>query len=196
VASPVVSSVAPAAPAVLDLPGYLAGTWDIDPEHSYVGFTVRHLIVTKVHGRFGAVRGEITAAKDPLKSAATVAIDLASIDTGNATRDEHLRSTDFLDTAQFPEMTYRTTGVRPDGERFVIDGELTLKGVTRSVPLSASFDGVTSDPWGGTRAGFSALASINRRDFGVTFDGKADGVAIVAERVDIHIDVEAVLRLP
>lgn len=195
-ASPVVSSVAPAAPAVLDLPGYLAGTWDIDPEHSYVGFTVRHLIVTKVHGRFGAVRGEITAAKDPLKSAATVAIDLASIDTGNATRDEHLRSTDFLDTAQFPEMTYRTTSVQPDGERFVIDGELTLKGVTRSVPLSASFDGVTSDPWGGTRTGFSALASINRRDFGVTFDGKADGVAIVAERVDIHIDVEAVLRLP
>jgi polyisoprenoid-binding protein YceI len=188
------ASPAVPAPTGLDLPGYRTGVWDIDSDHSYVGFTVRHLIVTKVHGKFDKVRGEITTTEDPLKSAASVTVDLASISTGNDARDQHLRSADFLDTERFPEMTYQTSGIRSDGDQFILDGKLTLKGVTRDVPLTVRFDGTTPDPWGGTRAGFSALASINRRDFGVTFDGKADGVAIVADRIDIHIDVEAVLR--
>ncbi|MPZ80049.1 MAG: hypothetical protein GEV28_06510 [Actinophytocola sp.] len=180
----------------LDIPGYIAGTWDIDPAHTDVGFVVRHMVVTKVRGRFDEVKGEIVTAENPLESGVTIAIDLSSISTNNKQRDDHLRSADFFEVETHPEMIYKAVGARRDGDSFVLDGELTLKGVTRTVPLTFELNGFGADPWGGTRAGFSATAQINRKDFNVNFDGVQNGIAVVADKIDIHIEVEAVLRQP
>jgi polyisoprenoid-binding protein YceI len=180
----------------LELPGYVAGTWDIDPAHTDVGFVVRHLVVTKVRGRFDKVQGEIVTGENPLDSSVDITIDLRSVSTNNNQRDDHLRSPDFFEVDTHPEMTYRASGARQDGDKFVLDGELTLKGVTRVVPLTFELNGFGADPWGGTRAGFSATAEINRKDFNVNFDGVNNGIAVVADKIDIHIEVEAVLRKP
>jgi polyisoprenoid-binding protein YceI len=180
----------------LEIPGYLAGTWDIDPVHTDVGFVVRHMVVAKVRGRFNQVTGEIITAENPLESSVHIAVDLNSINTNNSHRDDHLRSPDFFEVETHPEMTYTATAARQDGENFVLDGELSLKGVTRTVPLTFELNGITTDPWGGTRAGFSATGQINRRDFNVNFEGVQNGLAVVADKIDLHIEVEAVLRRP
>lgn len=177
------------------IPTYLAGTWDIDPVHSEVGFTVRHLMVSKVRGRFGTFNGTIVTAENPLDSAVTAEIDLTSIDTNNPQRDEHLRSTDFFEVQTYPTMTYRSTGLRLDGGEYLLDGELTLKGVTRPVPLRLEFNGFGPDAYGGTRAGFTATGQIDRRDFNVNFAAAMEtGGVVVADRVTITIEAEAVLR--
>lgn len=181
---------------VLQIPGYLAGTWDIDPAHTDVGFVVRHLMVTKVRGRFDDVQGQIVTAENPLESSVDITIDLRSVSTNNKQRDDHLRSPDFFEVETHPVMTYRGSGVRQEGEKFVLDGELTLKGVTKVVPLTFELNGFTTDPWGGTRAGFSATAQLNRKDFNVNFDGVQNGIAVVADKIDITIEVEAILRQP
>jgi polyisoprenoid-binding protein YceI len=180
----------------LQIPGYLAGTWDIDAAHTDVGFVVRHMVVTKVRGRFDQVKGQIVTAENPLESSVDIAIDLTTVSTNNKQRDDHLRSPDFFEVDSFPEMTYQATGAREVGDSFVLDGQLTLKGVSRTVPLTFEMNGVTPDPYGGTRAGFSATAQINRKDFNVNFEGVQNGVAVVADKIDIHIEVEAVLRQP
>jgi polyisoprenoid-binding protein YceI len=177
------------------IPGYLAGTWTIDPVHSEVGFSVRHMMVSKVRGKFGKFSGEIVTAEDVLGSAVTAEIDLSSIDTGNEQRDGHLRSLDFFDVENHPLMTYRSTGVRQDGEDYVLDGELTLKGVTRSVPLRLTVNGFGPDAYGGTRAGFTATGEINRQDFGVTWNAAIEtGGVAVSDKVAIHLETEAVLQ--
>jgi len=153
------------------IPGYVAGTWDIDPVHSEVGFSARHMMVSKVRGRFNTFSGKIVTGKDPLASSVTAEIELASIITGNEQRDEHIRSADFFEVEKYPTMTYRSTGVRQHGDGYVLDGELTLKGVTKSVPLTLELNGFGPDPYGGTRAGFSATGELNRRDFNVNFSG-------------------------
>ena len=171
------------------------GTWDIDPVHSEVGFAVRHMMVSKVRGRFASFSGEIVTAENFLDSSVTASIDLVSINTGNEQRDEHIRSADFLDVANHPTMTYRSTGLRRDGENYVLDGELTLRGVTRSVPLALEVTGFGPDAYGGTRAGFSATAAINRSDFGVDISPPLDGGGVVlSDKVEIQLDVQAVLR--
>jgi polyisoprenoid-binding protein YceI len=180
----------------LYIPGYVAGTWDIDPVHTDVGFVVRHLVVAKVRGRFDKVAGTVVTAENPLESSVDIAVDLTSVNTNNPQRDAHLRSPDFFEVDEHPEMIYRASGARQDGENFVLDGELTLKGITRTVPLTFELNGFTSDPWGGTRAGFSATGQLNRKDFDVNFDGVQNGLAVVADKIDIHIEVEAVLRQP
>jgi polyisoprenoid-binding protein YceI len=180
----------------LEIPGYLAGTWDIDPTHTDVGFVVRHMVVAKVRGRFDKVSGHIVTAENPFESSIDVAVDLRSVSTNNAQRDDHLRSPDFFEVDTHPEMTYRATGVRQDGENFVLDGELTLKGVTRTVPLTFELNGFGTDPWGATRAGFSATGHLNRKDFNVNFDGVQNGIAVVADKIDIQIEAEAILRRP
>src|SRR5438477_13115367 len=109
------------------IPGYVVGTWSIDPVHSEVGFTVRHMMVSKVRGKFANYSGEIVTAENPLDSKVTASVDLTSIDTGNADRDNHLRSTDFFDTEQNKTMDFRSTGIRADGDDYLLDGELTLK---------------------------------------------------------------------
>jgi polyisoprenoid-binding protein YceI len=177
------------------IPGYVAGTWNIDSTHSEVGFAVRHMMVSKVRGKFTKFAGEIVTADDMLDSSVTAEIDLASIDTGAEQRDGHLRSADFFDTENHPTMTYRSTGVRPDGDDYILDGELTLKGVTRQVPLKLEVNGFGPDAYGGTRAGFSATGHINRSDFGITWNAAIEGGGVVvADRVDLHLEIEAVLK--
>lgn len=177
------------------IPGYVAGTWDIDPVHSDVSFTVRHMMVSKVRGRFAAFSGAIVTGADITGSEVTATIDATSIDTGNAQRDEHVRSADFFDAANHPTWTYRSTGVRTDSGDVVVDGELTIKGVTRPVPLTLEVNGFGPDAFGGVRAGFSASATINRSDFGVDIAMPLDGGGVVVgEKVQINLEIEVVLR--
>jgi polyisoprenoid-binding protein YceI len=177
------------------IPGYLAGTWTIDTLHSEVGFSVRHMMVSKVRGKFTKFSGELVTAENPLDSSVTAEIDLASIDTGSEQRDGHLRSPDFFDTDNHPQMTYRSTGLRADGDDYVLDGELTLKGVTRNVPLKLELNGFGPDPYGGTRAGFTATGQINRADFGVTYNAAIEGGGVVvSDKVELHLEIEAVLQ--
>jgi len=177
------------------IPDYVAGTWNIDPVHSEVGFAVRHMMVSKVRGRFNTFSGELVTGKDPLASSVTAEIDLASIITGNEQRDAHIRSADFFEVETYPTMTYRSTGVRQDGGDFVIDGDLTLKGVTKSVPLKLELNGFGPDPFGGTRAGFTATGELNRRDFNVNFTAPMqNGGAVVADKISLHLEIETVLE--
>jgi polyisoprenoid-binding protein YceI len=177
------------------IPGYVAGTWTIDNLHSEVGFSVRHMMVSKVRGKFTKFSGELVTADNPFDSSVTAEIDLASIDTGSEQRDGHLRSPDFFDTENHPLMTYRSAGLRADGDHYVLDGELTLKGVTRTVPLKLEVNGFGPDAYGGTRAGFTATGQINRADFGVTWNAAIEGGGVVvADKVDLHLEIEAVLR--
>jgi polyisoprenoid-binding protein YceI len=176
------------------IPGYVAGTWTIDPVHTEVGFSVRHMMVSKVRGKFTTFSGEIVTGEKPADSSVTAEIDLTSINTGNDQRDAHLRSADFFEVETHPKMTYRSTGVRDDDGDFILDGELSLKGVTRNVPLRLEVNGFGPDAYGGTRAGFTATAEINRRDFGVNFSAALqNGGAVVSDKVTIHLEVEAVL---
>jgi polyisoprenoid-binding protein YceI len=179
---------------VVELPGYVAGTWDFDPPHTYVGFVVRHLVVTKVRGKFENVEGHLVTAENPLESSVEVSVDLNSVNTSNEMRDNHLRSADFFEIETYPRMTFRSTGVRQNGDDFILDGDLTIKDTTRPVSLHFEYAGVTPDPWGGTRIGFSAKGEINRRDFNVNFEGLQNGLAVVADKIELVIDVEAKLR--
>jgi len=177
------------------IPGYVTGTWTIDPVHSEVGFSVRHMMVSKVRGKFTKFSGQIVTADDVLGSSVTAEIELASIETGAEQRDAHLRSPDFFDTANHPVMTYRSTGIRAQGDGYVVDGELTLKGVTKSVPLTLELNGFGPDAYGGTRAGFTATAEINRQDFGVSWNAAMEtGGVVVSDKVAIHLEIEAVLQ--
>ena len=173
--------------------GYEAATWNIDPVHSEVGFSVRHMMVSKVRGRFTNFSGQLVTADDPTASSVSAEIDLASINTGNEQRDEHIKSADFFEVETYPTMTYRSTGVRVVDGEYVLDGELTLKGITKSVPLNLELNGFGPDPYGGTRAGFTATGEINRGDFGVTFNAPmANGGVVVGDKIALNLEIEAV----
>jgi polyisoprenoid-binding protein YceI len=175
------------------IPGYLTGTWKADPVHSEIAFSVRHLMLSKARGRFTGYDVTIVTAEDPADSSVTATIELASIDTGNDARDEHLRSADYFDTEKYPTMTYRSTGVRPHGDGWLVEGELTVHGITRPVALSVEVLGFGPDPFGGHRAGFSATAEIDRRDFGVDLNVPMDGGGVaVGHKITIGLDIEAV----
>jgi polyisoprenoid-binding protein YceI len=177
------------------IPRYTAGTWTIDPVHSEVGFTVRHMMVSKVRGRFTSFSGEIVTGADPLDSAVTAEIALDSIVTGQEQRDAHIRSADFFDVENHPTMTYRSTGVRAHGDGYVVDGQLTLKGVTKEIPLALELNGFGPDPYGGTRAGFTATAEISRGEFGVSYNAAIEGGGVVvSDKVTIQLEIEAVLK--
>src|ERR1700735_604121 len=177
------------------IPGYVAGTWTIDPVHSEVGFSVRHMMVSKVRGKFTPFSGQVVTGGDPLGSAVTAEIDLASIDTGNEQRDAHIRSADFFEVETHPTMTYRSTGVRLEDGEYVLDGDLTLKGVTKNVPLTLELNGFGPDPFGGTRAGFTATGEISRSEFNVSFNAPmANGGAVVADKISLSLEIEAVLE--
>ena len=183
--------------AQIEIPGYVVGTWDIDPLHTEVGFSVRHLMVSKIRGRFTRFEGSFVTAPDPLQSSVAATIDMTSIDTNNPTRDDDLRSSNFFEVDQYPQMTYRSTGVRIASERFVLDGELTAHGVTLPVALQVEANGFGPDPYGNTRCGFTATGSLNRRDFGMTFNVTLEGGGVmISDRIDIVIEVEGVLRQP
>jgi len=178
--------------------GYLTGTWDIDPVHSEVSFQVRHLVVSKVRGRFDKFEGAIVTADDPGQSSVQVTIDAASLNTGQPDRDAHVRSADFLDTDAFPQITFTSTGIRSDGDDYVVAGDLSIHGVTKPVSLKVEANGFTPDPYGGTRTGFSATTDINRQDFGVTFNGPIPGTdgVMLSDKIVINLEIEAILRQP
>lgn len=169
------------------------GTYALDPSHSHVGFRVRHLM-SKVRGSFAEVDATVNVSDQPLESSVTATVQLASIDTGDATRDGHLRSADFFDVEASPTMTYRSTGVRQAGDdRFDVDGELTVRGVTRPLTLHATYDGTGSDPWGNERIGFTATAKLNREEFGLTWNQALEtGGFLVGKDIDIEIEAEFV----
>ena len=185
---------------VVGIPGYVVGTWTIDPVHSDVGFVIRHLMVSKVRGRFGSFEGQIVTGADPLDSSVTATIDLGLIDTKNKQRDDHIRTADFFEVDKYPTMTYRSTGVRRDGEDYVLDGDLTLKGVTRPVSLKLEIGGFGADPFlvdplKGARVGFSATGEINRVDFGVSYNGPVPGGGVaLGEKVQLILEIEAILQ--
>jgi len=177
------------------VPGYIAGEWDIDAVHSDVSFSVRHMMVSKVKGRFGTFSGTITTGEDPTTSSVTAEIDLTSVDTNNDQRDGHIKSADFFDVENNKTMTYASTSVSGSGDSWTIQGELTLKGVTKAVPLKLELNGFGPDPYGGTRAGFSASAEINRSDFGVDISLPLDGGGVVVgDKISISLEIEAVLK--
>lgn len=185
---------------LVDIPGYVAGTWDIDPVHSDVGFVIRHVMVSKVRGHFTRFEGRIVTAADPLESSVTATIDLTSIDTSNQQRDDHVRSADFFEVEKYPTMTYHSSGIRREGAGHVLDGELTLKGTTRPVPLKLEVNGFGPDPFAadpltGARAGFTATGEINRLDFGVSYNGPIPGGGVaLGDKVQIVLEIEAALR--
>ncbi|CDQ45795.1 YceI family protein [Mycolicibacterium neoaurum] len=168
-----------------------AGTWAIDPVHSSVNFSVRHLMVSKVRGTFDSVAGAITVAEDGTPSV-TATIDIASINTRNEQRDAHLKAPDFFDADQFPTATFTSTGVRADGDDYVLDGEFTLKGATLPVALNLRFNGVNPGMGHGAVAGFEASVVLNRKDFGIDFDAPLEtGGAVVGDKVTVTLEIEA-----
>ena len=170
------------------------GVWDLDPGHTEVAFTGRHFMLTKVRGRFTGVSGTVTVAEDPGESVVEVAIDMATVESGNPTRDEHLRSSELFQVERFPEATFRSVQVDWRGTSGVVVGDLTIHGVTKRVPLDVVFEGHARDPWGGERAIFSAQTRINREDFGVTWNVALEtGGVLVSKEILITIDVETVL---
>ena len=181
----------------VEVPGYVAGKWTIDPVHSDVAFSVRHMMVSKVRGHFTRVEGEIVLGDDPLESSATAHIDLTSIDTNDPQRDDDLRSANFFEVETHPDMVYRTTTVRRAGEGFLVDGELTLHEITRPVQLKVDVNGFAKDPYGNMRAGFSATTEIDRTDFGIRTNIPMDGGGVViGEKISVVIEVEAILQQP
>lgn len=179
----------------MSTPEIPAGTWTIDPSHSEVGFSVRHLMVSKVKGNFETFEGTITIAEDPLQSSVTAEVDLSSINTRDEQRDGHLKSADFFEVENHPKLTFTSTSVTPDGGDFKVTGDLTIKGVTKSVELELEFNGVHPDPWGGTRSGFSAETEISRKEFGVDFEIPMDGGGVVVgDKIKVILEVEAVLQ--
>lgn len=170
------------------------GTWEIDPSHSMVGFSVRHLMVAKVRGRFGSFAGSFEVGNEPANSSTTVTIDAASIETRDEKRDAHLRSPDFFDVQSHPTLSFRSTGFRQTGPTtFELPGELMIRGVSRPVTLAVEYQGTTLDPWGGTRAGFTATTSIDREDWGLTWNQALEaGGVLVGKTVTIELEIEAV----
>ncbi len=172
--------------------GLTAGTWTIDPVHSTVGFSVRHLMVSKVRGTFDTFNGAITVAEDGTPSVtAQIAVD--SVNTRNEQRDGHLKSPDFFDTAQHPAATFTSTGVRSNGDTYLVDGDFTLKGVTKPITLEVEFHGVNPGMGHGEVAGFEASVVLNRKDFGIDIDMPLEtGGAVVGDKVTVTLEIEAV----
>jgi polyisoprenoid-binding protein YceI len=173
------------------------GDWSVDVSHTEVGFSVRHLGLAKVRGRFRTFEGTVRVADDPAASSVEVSIDVASIDSRDEGRDNHLRSADFFDVEHHPTITFRSTGVRAAGDRWLVDGDLTIRGVTRPVVLDATFEGIGGDPWGGSRAAFSATTEIDREDWGLTWNAAIEGGGfVVGKKVKIELEVELVAAVP
>lgn len=181
---------------------YNTTTWQIDPAHSAVEFAVKHMMFTTVRGRFRDVKGTIEVdEQNPAKSTVDVEIAAASIDTGVADRDGHLRSADFLDADKFPKLTFKSKRIegapKKDGDAFQVIGDLTIRGLTKEVTLEAVYEGTGTDPWGGTRAGIRATTKIDRRDWGLTWNQALEtGGILVANDLRIELEVQAVKAVP
>jgi polyisoprenoid-binding protein YceI len=171
-----------------------ARTYAIDPAHSEVGFSVRHMMLSKVRGRFTKVSGTIQLGAGDVPEGITAEIDAASIETHEPQRDTHLRSDDFLAAETYPKLTFTSTAIAADGNDFTVTGDLTIHGTTKSVTLTGELEGRTTDPWGNDRVAYSAKTRINRKDFGLTWNQALEtGGVLVGEDIDVVLDIQAVL---
>lgn len=170
--------------------------WDFDLAHSSVNFHVRHVMVSKVHGRFTRWAGQLELDEQDLtRSRLDVTIEAASVDTQEAKRDEHLRSADFFEVEKHPTLTFKSTSIAREGDGYRVAGDLTIRGVTRSVTLDVEGGDIVKDPWGGTRTGFSARTSISRKDFGLTWNVALEaGGFLVGDKIEITLEIEAVKK--
>ena len=172
----------------------VAGTYVLDAAHKRVGFVVRHLMVSKVRGNFGEATATITVGEDPLQSSVTATITTESVFTGQPDRDNHLRTGDFFEVAKYPTIEYRSTGIKSQsGNEFLLDGELTIKGITRPVELLVEFEGAGRSPYGQDVFGFSATTEIDREDWGLTYNMALEtGGVMIGKKVKIEIEGEAI----
>jgi polyisoprenoid-binding protein YceI len=171
------------------------GVWDIDPGHADVAFTGRHFMLTKVRGRFTDVQGSIMIADKISESHVDVVIGMASVESGYKVRDDHIKSAELFDVEKFPQATFRSVSIDWRGTEAVVNGDLTIHGVTRRVSLAVSFEGCARDPFGDDRAVFSASTRVNREDFGITWNMTLEtGGLLVSKEIEISIEVEAVRR--
>ena len=176
---------------------YPAGTWDIDPAHSSVSFSVRHLMISKVKGEFGAFTGTIVTTGNPEETTVDATIDVTSISTKESGRDAHLNSVDFFDSEHFPNITFVSSSLESTGkeDKYILRGDLTIRGTTKPVVLDFEFGGIVVDGYGQTKAAASAETKISRGDFGLTWNSTLEtGGVVVSDEVSIQLDIQAVLR--
>jgi polyisoprenoid-binding protein YceI len=173
-----------------------AGTWELDTTHTDVSFTARHLMVTKVRGRFPIQSGTVTIAENPLESSVVAVIDVAGVSSGDQGRDDHLRNSDFFEAEKYPTITFRSTKVEDaGGGEYKLSGDLTIKDVTKPVTLDLEFLGTITSPWGDQRAGFSATAEISRKEWGIEYNMALEaGGVVIGDKVKLNIEAEAVLQ--
>jgi len=183
-------------PVLLIASPVFAGTYDVDVSHSHVGFSVKHMVITNVKGNFKNYTGSFEFdEKTKTFSSIHAVIQVASIDTDNVKRDNHLRDADFFDAAKFPEMTFDFKSATVDGDDIAVTGNLTIKGITKPVILKGEYSGSVKGPWGKNRVGFSATAKIKRTDFGLTWNKVLEsGGLVVGDKIKILLDVEGILR--
>jgi len=173
----------------------LAGVYDVDPDHTSIGFSVKHMVVSNVKGVFDKVTGTFTLDDKDQLTGAEASIDAASVNTRNQKRDDHLRSPDFFDVAKFPQVTFKAAAIKAHQVHYMVTGDLTIKGVTKPVKLTGEMVGKVKDPYGNTRAGFTAKGKINRKDFGVNFNALLEtGGLVVGDEVDLLLEIEGIER--
>ena len=180
--------------AVQAAPSGAKTVWKLDPAHTLVEFSAKHLMISTVKGRIAGVDGVIYIDEsEPANSSVEVTLDARTLDTRNEQRDQHLGSGDFLDVEKFPQITFRSTDVQGDEQNFKLTGDLTIRDVTRPITLDVTFEGQTKDPWGGERVGFSATGKFDRRDYGLTWNVILEsGGLTVSNEIKIHLEIEAV----
>jgi len=173
------------------------GTWVLDPSHTYIGFAAKHAMVTTVHGSFKEFEGTLELDGDnPEQSSASLVIQAASFDSGNAQRDGHVKGADFLDVESYPTLAFASTSVRRNSDGFVLVGDLTIRGNSRPVEIAVELEGVANDPFGNERVGLSGTTTISRKDFGLTWNVALEsGGILVSDKVKISLDVSAVRQL-
>jgi polyisoprenoid-binding protein YceI len=175
-----------------DISALTPGTWTVDASHSSIGFVVRHLVVAKTRGTFGTFEGTITVGANPLESKVVASADTASVNTNDEGRDTHLRTGDFFEAEKFPKLRFESSGIVAKGSDYELNGDLTIKGVTKPVTFALEFEGVATDPWGNTKAGFTAETEVNRKDWGLDYNAVLEaGGVLIGEKVKITLEIEA-----
>ena len=181
--------------ASLEIPGYREGTWTIDPVHSEVGFTIRHLMISKVKGKFEKFEATFVTPANPLETSVTAKAEVASISTGEPNRDGHLRTGDFFEAETHPTIDFVSTGARVENGDFLVDGDLTIKGITKPVTFEFDFGGFGGDAYGNYKAGATAKTKVNREDFGLTYNAALEtGGMLLGDDVVITLELQAVLN--